>query len=161
MRSLFYPVLLLIIAVLGGLIWLLFRPPWMSQVPTTIAAVFSKKEEPKVEKPTPMPEQKKNAKAKKSPAHEPLAMASREVPAMRPLDVPPAIAHRFPLATTVTTGTARAALLASFGVPDASAVGSDTGQLRERYVYVDKATGRKTFISLLNGNVTTAETLPQ
>jgi hypothetical protein len=161
MRSLFYPVLLLIVAMLGGLIWLVFRPPWMSQVPQTLAAVFAKKEDPKADKPSPMEEQKKQPAKKSANVREPVQMTYRvEMQPMQP-NVPPAIAPRFPLASSVSAGTARAALLASFGQPDATAVGSDTGQLRERYVYVDKATGRKTFISLLNGNVISAETLIQ
>jgi len=39
--------------------------------------------------------------------------------------------------------------------------GADTGELHERYVYVDPATGRRTFIAMINAVVTNAQTLTQ
>jgi hypothetical protein len=35
------------------------------------------------------------------------------------------------------------------------------GQLRERLVYIDQKTGKKTFILLANGGVSSAETVSQ
>jgi len=64
------------------------------------------------------------------------------------------------MAQDIPNGMAKSSIMATFGPPEATVSGAD-GQLRERLVYVDKKTGRKTFVFLANGNVSSVETLPQ
>jgi|ERR1041385_5077282 hypothetical protein len=79
------------------------------------------------------------------------------IPEPAPVIEPP---QRFPLAQEITKGMSRSAIVSAYGPPEAIISGAD-GQLRERLLYVDKQTGRKTFIFLANGNVSGAETLSQ
>jgi len=65
------------------------------------------------------------------------------------------------LAQEIQSGTARSALVALFGPPQATVAGADLGQLQERLIYLDPPTKRRTLISLVNGSVTFAETLAQ
>jgi len=55
----------------------------------------------------------------------------------------------------------RSAVLANFGPPDATVTGADVGQLRERLIYLDAPTRRKTSILLVDGKVIGAETYNQ
>lgn len=68
------------------------------------------------------------------------------------------ISHRFPRAEQVVRGAAKSVILATFGPPTATVTGSDLGRLQERFVYLDEASGTKTQVFFVNGNVTGADT---
>jgi len=165
MRSLFYPVLTLIVILLVGINVLLFRPKgWWPEVPRSLSVLLRQSG---TEKPSPMPAQPLQAKGefgKKGPAKpsqpEPIQMGASgtsPVPAPRP----PEKRYPFPVAEQIVPGTPQTTILATFGPPEAKVTGADTGELRERYVYVDRATGRRTFIAMVNAVVTNAQTLTQ
>ncbi len=52
----------------------------------------------------------------------------------------------------------RSAVLTNFVAPTAIVAGSDVGHLQERLVYVDAPNGRATWIYLVDGKVSRAET---
>ena len=81
---------------------------------------------------------------------------------VEPIEVPPTdTPRRFPLSAEITKGMTKAAVLANFGAPTAAVAGSDTGQLLERFVYVEATSKKSTFIHFVNGSVTRAETFSQ
>ena len=72
---------------------------------------------------------------------------------------PPDKKYPFPTTDRVIAGTPEATILTAFGRPAVKVTGAETGELRERYVYVDRGTGRKTYIGLVNAVVTSVQTL--
>ncbi len=69
--------------------------------------------------------------------------------------------RHFPLAQEIIKGMTKSAVLASFGPPEATVTGADLGQLRERLLYLDALTTRKTLIFFVDGDVIRAETYTQ
>jgi hypothetical protein len=162
MRSLSYFVLTLVGVLLVGVTLVLVRPQsWLPQASASIYNLFGRPATP-ADKPSPLAEKSKPESAHKaSPqAHRALeAAASPETPAP---GAPPAVIEQhypFPLAGQIASGSSKNSIIASFGRPEATVTGADTGQLRERYIYWDRATGRKTYIFLINAVVTHAETV--
>jgi hypothetical protein len=52
----------------------------------------------------------------------------------------------------------RNAVVAAYGSPDLRLTMAESGQLVERYVYVDRPTGRMTSVAFANARVTAAQT---
>ena len=71
---------------------------------------------------------------------------------------PPDKKYPFPIAEHIVAGTTQTMILSAFGRPDVKVTGADTGEIRERYVYLDRQTGRKTYIALVNAVVTGVQT---
>lgn len=162
MHRMFYPVLFLIVVLLVGVVWLISHPgSWWSQVSATVASVTGRSPHAKSEPPT-SPE-KPNPFGKKKPGP-PRQSGSKpelvESAAMEPSPAPAEKHYPFPVAQDILTGTARLAILARFGPPGATVTGADVGQLRERFIYVEKPTGRKTVVFFLNGAVAFTESTP-
>lgn len=168
MRSLFYPLLTLIGILLVGVTLLLYRPEaWFPQAPRSLSGLSDLLRASAVEKPSPMPEplEAKSKTSGKGPAtpRQPEAIGTEGPGASIPVAGRPAPEKRypFPIAEQIAPGTLQATLLATYGRPEARVTGADTGELHERYVYVDPATGRRTFIAMINAVVTNAQTLTQ
>jgi hypothetical protein len=72
-----------------------------------------------------------------------------------------AAVYRFPMAQEVVAGAAKSAVLANFGQPAAIVSGAEHGQLRERFVYLDKTAGLRTSVFFVDGKVSGAATYPE
>jgi hypothetical protein len=72
---------------------------------------------------------------------------------------PTSVLYRFPTRGEITIGAAKADILVTFGPPQVSVAGADRGQLQERMIYTEKSTGKKTTIAVINGKVTSADTV--
>jgi hypothetical protein len=72
-----------------------------------------------------------------------------------------AAVYRFPMAQEVVAGAAKSAVLANFGQPTAIVSGAEHGELRERFVYLDKAAGLRTSVFFVDGKVAGAATYPE
>jgi hypothetical protein len=158
----FYPVLVLTLVLVAGIVWLVLRPPvWWSQISAVVSSVTgtgrssNKKVAPSLpssDKPNPAGRKKPDQPGQPDPR-----TGVVETSPMAPSPTPMEIRYPFPTAQDIVAGTARLAILARFGPPGATVTGADVGQLRERFIYIDKATGRKTVIFLVNGAVTAVE----
>ncbi len=170
MRSLYYPALafiaLLLIAIGALVLWpeSLF-PEWHR----SFTAFLKPSSETKKEEAAPPPEEKKKAAKGKTGARavaQPAPVEEAE-PVVFPASSAPGAAstvtrtYPFPVAEQIAPGTPQSAILGQFGRPEMKVTGADKGELRERYVYVDRTTGRRTFIAIVNSVVTSAQTLKQ
>jgi hypothetical protein len=166
MRGVIYLLLILAAVIVVGVIWLGIHPQsWLPQVSSALSAIG-----PSPKSAPANPSGKPKPFDEKSRAH---SRDGRPIPegprsAIEPASTTPASApapeirhYRFPLAQEIQSGTARSALVALFGPPQATVAGADLGQLQERLIYLDPPTKRRTLISLVNGSVTFAETLAQ
>lgn len=165
MRGLFYPVILLIVSlvILIGIVFV--RPQaWWPQGPRNVAQLLEM-----AHPTTPMPAAKPAAataeptgtksggKRKTTQSQETVAQSSGAgivIPTPSPEKRYP-----FPTIERVAAGTPETTILTAFGRPAVKVTGAETGELRERYVYVDRGTGRKTYIALVNAVVTSVQTL--
>jgi len=163
MRAVYFTGIFLIALSMVTLILLVLFP---QAFPANMAATFSiitgkSPEQPKDE-PSPVEEKQEPEKKKKLTA--PRAQTPPPASEVSAAPAAPALAaeppQRFPMPQDVAKGMTRTAVVAAFGEPEASISGAD-GQLRERLVYVDKKIGRKTFIFLANGSVSSVETVSQ
>ena len=142
-----------------GIVWLIARPhTWLAQVSATVSAIAGKSQVTRndlEQKPKPFGgdrvEHAKPSQAKEDTESEKVTVQISPILRVQ-------AQYPFPLAGDIVTGTSRSTIVAMFGPPHAKVTGTDTGQLRERYIYMENATGRKTAIFLVNGNITTAET---
>jgi hypothetical protein len=166
MRSLFYPVVTLIAILLVGVTVLLVRPKTLwPEGPRSLSALL---QQSAAAKPAPAPSQPLKAKSEiggkglaKPRQPQPIGMEAPATTISVPAPPPAEKRYAFPVAEQIALGTPQATILATFGWPEAKVMGADTGALHERYVYVDRATGRRTFIAMVNAVVTNAQTLTQ
>ena len=168
MRNLFYPavalVCILLIAVSALVLWPdSFLPQWHH----SLAAFLRPSSSENKPSPSPAPTaEKKTAVKKPAGSSHPSTVPVMEA-AVEPVPVPagalssPARQYPFPVAEQIPAGTPLATVIGQFGRPEMKATGADKGELRERYVYVDRLTGRRTFIAVVNSIVTSAQTLTQ
>ena len=168
MRSLFYPIVMLIVSlvVLVGLV--LVRPQaWWPEGPRNVSQLLQLAATAKpIPRATP-PETKAEPPATKgsigakvlAKAKQPELIAANdwgaEIAARTP---PPDKKYPFPIAEHIVAGTTQTMILSAFGRPDVKVTGADTGEIRERYVYVDRETGRKTYIAMVNAKVISVQT---
>jgi len=168
MRQLFFPVLILIAMLVIGTVLMIMRPnSWWPQVAGTISAVIGRSA---VGSSGPLPSPFSDGKAEKKNKGVALSGGNGSV-TVEVVNVPPngstgaaqsaGASHPFPLASEIANGTAKSAILERFGPPQATVTGADRGQLRERLLYVEPATQKKTVIFLVNSNSVGAETGPQ
>jgi hypothetical protein len=159
MRGIFVPLMVLAAALIAALGLLIFKPQSWSQVTAAVAGVIAPA------KPAATAAARTDStplEARRKPhARESAAGREGSEAAAAPLLAVPATPRPFPLPGDILPGTARSAVFARFGPPEAAVTGADLGKLRERLIYIDKANGRRTHIFLLNGNVTGTETLAQ
>jgi hypothetical protein len=168
MRGLFYPILMLIVSlvVLVGLV--LVRPQaWWPEGPRNVSQLLQL-----AATATPIPAAKQAATtaapaaAKHGIAATGLGRASqpRSVEArgsgadIAAPTLHPDRKYPFPTAEHIVAGTSQTTILAAFGRPEVKVTGADTGEIRERYVYVDRETGRKTYIAMVNAKVISVQT---
>jgi hypothetical protein len=159
MYRMFYPIVALTVVLVGGIIWLISTPPaWWSQVSATLASVTGRSPTAKSAPPSTSPE-KPNPLGRKKASHPGQSDWRVEILESNPSASAPAATERppFPAAQDVQPGTARSVILKTFVPPGATVTGADVGQLRERFIYIDKTTGRKTVIFLTNGFVSSIE----
>ena len=168
MRGLFYPILMLIVSlvVLVGLV--LVRPQaWWPEGPRNVSQLFQL-----AATATPIPAAKQAATtAEPSAARH--GIAAKGLAKARPPEsigakdsgaevadrTPPSDKkYPFPMAEHIVAGTPETTILAAFGRPEVKVTGADTGEFRERYVYVDRETGRKTYIAMVNAKVISVQT---
>jgi hypothetical protein len=159
MHRMFYPIVALTVVLVGGIVWLIARPPsWWSQVSATFSSITARSPNAK-SAPRPSPTEKPNplGRKKASPAGQ-SDWKAEVVDSMPTASAPtPTDRYSFPVPQDILLGTVRSVILTRFGPPGATVTGADVGQLRERFIYIDKATGRKTVIFLINGAVTSVE----
>jgi hypothetical protein len=163
MRGLFYPLVLLVLALLIGVGWLILDPESGRQATAAFSAITGRvigKDQPPPrasDKTKPKP-----AKISRTPRAQPPAKAPEGSVTVTVWTFPPTEAdRRFPAAPEITQGLAKSALLATFGPPEAMVTGADRGQLMERLLYRDPFSRRITLIFFADGNVTRAETYTQ
>ena len=162
MRGLFGPVVFLCAVLLIAIGYLLLHPEsgWRQATAAFTAITegsFAKPPQTSSAKPTPMPmEKSRTARPERS------ATAPEESVTVTIEPLPPKqTLRRFPLIPEITKGTAKSAVLATFGTPDATVTAADRGQLLERLLYRDTSTRRATLIFFVDGNVIRAETYSQ
>jgi hypothetical protein len=168
MRGLFYPLVMLIVSliVLVGLVFV--RPQaWWPEGPRNVSQLLQLAAPAK-----PIPAANPAATTAEPPAtkggigakglakaNQPQLIGAKdsgtEVADRTP---PPNKKYPFPTAERVIAGTPQTTILAAFGRPEVKVTGADAGEIRERYVYVDRQTGRKTYIALVNAVVTGVQT---
>jgi len=163
MRGIYYTGVFLVASAAIAIILLILFP---QAFPQNVAATFGITVPPAAEPKPPDPPEEKKEPAKKKAFH-PLPQnlpAAPEVAVAAPVLPAPAVREpdppRFPLAQDIPKGMLKSAIVATFGPPETIISGAD-GQLRERLLYVEKNTGRKTFIFIANGRANNAETLLQ
>jgi hypothetical protein len=157
MRRMFFLVLLFI-AVLGTCtVVLLFRPSLWPEVATRIGAATSE---------TPRSADRASPFSKPEPKHS----SAKQLTVLKPPDsdeehepappkaIPEPVKYPFPIGKDITVGTSKRGVLAAFGSPEVAVTGADFGRLQERLIYIERLTGKKTFISVVNGTVAGAET---
>ena len=152
-------VTVLILVVLGGIVWLhLKRPDWVAKV---LPAIYA----PNDGQPSPKPELSQNRKvARKSGKRDasnlqaPSGDASMGLPVEASGFVRAEIQKSFPIDRQIQQGAPQWMVLATYGQPAFRVTMADRGQLIERYIYMDKQTGRMTFVSFVNSRVTAAQT---
>jgi hypothetical protein len=132
-------------------------PPWASAISSAITlrsepARAADPSHPSHPPPKPPESMKRRAAVKEVPRTENpgTGLSARTAPERSPFP--------FPLAQQIVTGTPKADLLKSFGPAEATVTGADLGRLHERLVYIDKLSGRRTLIFLLNGRAVAAQT---
>ncbi len=168
MRNLFFPALVLIAVLLVAVGALVFWPDslwpgWHQSLRSFLLPAAA----PKVaDVPAKTPE--KGPVAKKPPALGRTVVSGETASPVAALSPTPGVAaavaqrqYPFPVAEQITPGMPIATLVDRFGRPEMKVTGAEKTELRERYVYVDHATGRRTFVSLVNSVVTSAQTLTQ
>jgi hypothetical protein len=160
-----YVVLVLSAILIVGVIWLIKRPPsWLSDIAATVSSVTGRSQNkpaaPSSSADKPNPSLRRNAKAAPPKGG---ADAVGSTPATSPAPTAPGHPHNypFPLAQDVPVGTSRSAVLERFGPPTAMVAGAETGQMRERFIYLEQGKNRKTVMFLTNGAVTSSETTVQ
>ena len=168
MRSLFYPIVMLIVSlvVLVGLV--LVRPQaWWPEGPRNVSQLLQLAATAKpIPRATPPATKAEPPATKGSIGAKVLAKAKQpeliaandwgaEIAARTP---PPDKKYPFPIAEHIVAGTPETIILAAFGRPEVKVTGADAGEIRLRYVYLDRQTGRKTYIALVNAVVTGVQT---
>ena len=162
MRGLFYPIVMLIVSlvVLVGLV--LVRPQaWWPEGPRNVSQLLQLAATAKpIPRATPPATKAEPPATKGSIGAKVLAKAQQpdwgaEIAARTP---PPDKKYPFPIAEHIVAGTPETIILAAFGRPEVKVTGADAGEIRERYVYVDRETGRKTYIAMVNALVTSVQT---
>lgn len=164
MRGVIYLLLILAAVMVVGVIWLgIYPQSWLPQVSTALSSISSPKSAPASPYGKPKPFDGKSHAYSRDGRPIPEGPRSAIEPPSTPVSAstPETRHYRFPLAQEIQSGTARSALLAMFGPPQATVAGADLGQFQERLIYLDPPTKRRTLISLVNGSVTFAETFTQ
>ena len=159
MRGLFNAVVALIVMLLAGIGLLLFRPSWWPQESASFFQAKAKSESAvPAERASPFtPPEPRDGTKRPTPTNEPVRREDPETgPPPRPTSAQ--TSSHFPLESEIVAGTPESVVQATFGPPEAIVSGSDLGRLQERLVYMDKSTGKKTLIFLLDGKVVGAQT---
>lgn len=159
MRSLFYPVIGLSLLILGAIGWLLLSPSgsWWPQL-SGIAAAIMPQASPKRPQPADPPPKASPKRARSGVRHSGRVEVSVEaIPTMPAFDRVET-GHRFPVGQDIQQGTPKSVILAMYGKPQLTVTLANVGQLFERYIYIDKPTGRKTSVFFANAMVTGAQT---
>jgi len=163
MREIFLLMVLLGLGLLGGVVWLIVHPQSSPRVSKALSSLGITP--PAKHTPVGGPPAKPNPFERKEPIHpvtsRPIVEAPRYVPVTPPASRSPEVQYVFPVAQDIQVGTIRPSIIAYFGPPGATLTGVDHGELMERLIYIDKANKRRTLISLVNGSVTAAQTLPE
>ena len=151
-------VTVLILAILGGL-WLLVKPPaWVAKVLPAISTPNDGQPSPKPE-PAKKPKVAKQSVKRDAPGLQaPSGDASIGLPVEASGFVRAEIQKSFPIDQQIRKGAPQWMVLATYGQPAFRVAMADSGQLIERYIYMDRPTGRMTFVSFVNSKVTAAQT---
>jgi len=161
MRRVIYPVLTLVIVLLVATGLFVFRQSWLPEVTARIGGTAATDSRGGADRTSPFVKAAKDNAVKHSTA------VDRPMPQQEPVVSEPAgqpatqVSYPFPEASEVLAGTQKTAILATFGPPEVMVTGADFGRLNQKFVYRDKSTGRKTIISVVNGNVASAQTYAQ
>jgi len=159
MRGIFFPMVLLIACIALGAGFLILRPQALwgpaAAAFAAITGTTAKTETPTPAEPPKPVEKVRRVRTGVRPADS--TDEDREV-TVKIIALPPTAPLPFPLAQEVARGMTRSAVLAGFTAPTATIAGADIGHLQERLVYVDPPSGRATWIYLVDGKVSRAET---
>jgi hypothetical protein len=168
MRGLFYPLIMLIVSLVVLVALVFVRPQgWWPEGPRNVSELMQLAAPAKpisAAKPaaaTDGPPATKRGIASKGlvQADHPQPVEARgSGPNITAPTLPPERKYPFPTAEHIVAGTPETMILAAFGRPEVRVTGAETGEIRERYVYVDRQTGRKTYIALVNAKVTSVGT---
>jgi hypothetical protein len=160
MRAVFNIVVTLTVVILGGLVWVLLKPPqWVADVAPAIASLIHGGQPPEAKLP---PEKLKGTpqRVKHHAGHFEVQRGdgTLAVPLEMSGPVQVEIHNAFPIDRLVRQGTPKTMVLAIYGQPAFRVTMEDRGHLLERYIYVDTPTNRMTFVSFENSRVTAAQT---
>jgi hypothetical protein len=157
MRRIFFFTLSLIAILVACTGILLFRPSLWPQAAARIGATVA--EAPRAaDRDSPFAKAESQAALNRKPVV--LAVATAQPEAAPPQTVIPLRAeYPFPTRADISLDTSKPDIVANFGPPQVSVTGADRGQLQERMIYTERTTGKKTVIAVVNGKVTSVETL--
>ena len=157
MRRIFLLVFALIVALVACLGLLLYRPSLWPEVAARIGA-YPVEAPPSGERESPFAKVEPQIKLQ-LPTLPPPDMTQQQKPAsVENVTRPPAV-YRFPTGADIKIGAAKPDIIAIFGPPQVGVTGADRGQLQERLIYTDRSTGQRTTIAVVDGKVTSAETV--
>jgi hypothetical protein len=142
---------------------LIKRPPsWWSDLAATVSSVTGRSQNkpaaPSSSADKPNPSVRKKANKAEPPQRRADAEEGTPVTPLVPTAPMQPHTYPFPLAQDVPVGTSRSAIFTKFGPPTALVTGAETGQVRERFIYIEQGKSKKTVMFLTNGAVTSSET---
>jgi hypothetical protein len=159
------PAILLIVLLLGGLACVLLLPSsWWPGLSTAVSKIIiGKASAGSVPQSSPPAETKESVRKRLPRSKEGLvAKTSSEAAESTASPTEPVLVRtgpRFPVASEIQRGATRTAVLAIYGKPNAAVTAAEAGHIRERFIYVDEATGSKTFVLFLDGRVSEVGTV--
>jgi hypothetical protein len=154
--------IILVIALVVGVVWMASTPPqWLVNASAAITGSQPPADKPNLGNAVEVAHAEGKYAAKSSERSRRTAAAApiSSVMILPVLQVNvPETPKPFPTDQEIRQGTLRNAVVAAYGSPDLRLTMAESGQLVERYVYVDRPTGRMTSVAFANARVTGAQT---
>jgi hypothetical protein len=81
-----------------------------------------------------------------------------DVPVANPANPFAFLRERFPIDQDIPPGATKSMIVEMYGKPDLRVTKAEAGQLYERFIYIERATGRLTALSFSNATLTASRT---
>jgi hypothetical protein len=160
MRDPFKMIVTLALAMLSVLVWILLKQPdWVAGVSPAISTLIHARQLTSSQS---APDAARVARSRlphrsvASDTQQGLASLSVPIELLKP--APVLIKNSFPIDWQIPRGTPQSMVLAMYGKPAFWVTIPDRGQLVERYIYIDRSTGRRTFVLFADSIVKSALT---
>jgi len=157
MRRIFPLVFALIVVLLACIGLLLYRPSLWPEVAAQIGA-YPVEAPARGERESPFAKVEPQIKVQLPTLPPPDTTQQQKPTPVENATSTPAV-YRFPTGADIKIGATKPDIIAIFGPPQVGVTGADRGQLQERLIYTDRSTGQRTTIAVVNGKVTSAETV--